>query len=132
MKMEIINEKKNPVLKRDEHRIRLEHKGKATPSRFELAKEVSRLLKTKEDLIIIDKILSRRGKQESDVYVLSYKKTDDMPKYKAEKMKARAKEPKKAEAPAEEPKAEEAPKEKPAEEKAEEAPAEEKEAAKPE
>lgn len=89
MKMEIVKDKKNPAMKRDEHAISLEHTGKATPSRPEIMKDVAKLLKTKEELIIVDKIISNKGVQSSVVYVLSYRKRDDMPKHKLEKMKAR-------------------------------------------
>jgi len=115
------------VMKRDEHLISLEHKGKATPSRPEIMKDVAKLLKTREELIIVDKIISNKGIQSSKVYVLSYRKKDDMPEYKLDKMKARmekakvkqdAAKEKVPEAPA--PKEEAKPEESPAEEKAEE------------
>lgn len=134
MKFEMLKEKKNPAMKRDEHLISLEHKGKATPSRPEIMKEVAKLLKTKEELIIIDKILSNKGVQSSKVYVLSYRKRDEMPKYKLDKMKERMEKikPKKAAeekpAEAEQPK-EEQPVEEPKQEVAEEQSAEAKEEA---
>jgi neurofilament heavy polypeptide len=89
MKFEIVKDKKNPAMKRDEHLISIEHKGEATPSRQEIMKGAAKLLKTKEDLIIVDKIISNRGIQSSMVYVLSYRKKDDVPKYKLDKMNAR-------------------------------------------
>jgi ribosomal protein S24E len=111
MKMEIVKDKKNPAMKRDEHIISLEHKGKATPSRHEIMKEVAKLLKAKEDLIIVDKIISNKGVQSSMVYVLSYRKKDDVPKYKLEKMNARMEKAKARREAAKEKAAEAAPKE---------------------
>jgi ribosomal protein S24E len=128
MKMEIIKDKKNPAMKRDEHLISLEHKGKATPSRAEIMKDVAKLLKTREELIIVDKIISNKGVQSSVVYVLSYRKKDDVPRYKLDKMKARMDKAKAKQQAAKE-KAPEAPKE---EEKPEEAAAETGEQAKEE
>jgi len=140
--MKIVSEKKNSAMKRDEYIISVEHKGKATPNRPEIIKGVAKLIKVNDNLIIIDKIISNRGLQSSIAYVLSYRKRDDVPAYKLEKMKKRiekikpkseakqadaapAAEEKPAEesgAPAEEKTAEEAPAEdKPAEEGAEEA-----------
>ncbi len=103
MKIEIREEKKNPLMKREEVTIRAEHSGKATPSRKDLIKEVATRLKSKEDLIIIDKIFSARGRCQSDITVLVYRKKDDIPKDKLEKMKRRLEKRKKPaeEAPAE-------------------------------
>jgi len=145
MKIEIKEQKKNPLLKREEVSVSLEHPGKATPSRREILPELAKVLKSREELLIIDKIFSVHGKNVSEARVLAYKKKDEIPKEKLEKMKGRMMEKKKA-APAEAPApaeaakegekpSEEAPKEgETKEEKSEEAPKEEKpaEEAKPE
>jgi len=89
MKMEIISEKKNPAMKRDEHIISVDHSGKATPNRPAIIKDVAKLIKVNDDLIIVDKIISNKGLQSSIAYVLSYKKKDDVPEYKLQKMKKR-------------------------------------------
>ncbi|MFC2144045.1 hypothetical protein ACFLQO_01620 [Candidatus Aenigmatarchaeota archaeon] len=95
MKIEIKGERKNPLMKREEVTIRAEHSGKATPSRKDLLKEVATRLKSNEDLIIIDKIFSAKGRCQSDITVLVYKKKDDIPKDKLEKMKRRLEKKKK-------------------------------------
>jgi len=132
MKMEILEHKKNPLMKREEVVFSVDHDGKATPSRKDLLKEIAKRLKAKEDLLIIDRIFTSAGDSKSSMKVLVYKKPGDIPKGKLEKMKARMerkKEPKpeKEEAKPEEKKevAEEA-KEEVKEEKAEEEKPEEK------
>lgn len=89
MKIEIKEEKKNSLMKREEVTIRAEHSGKATPSRRDLLKEIATRLKSNEDLIIIDKIFSAKGRCQSNITVLVYKKKNDIPKDKLEKMKRR-------------------------------------------
>lgn len=144
MKVEILEQKKNPLLKREEVSVSLEHPGKATPSRKEILPELAKALKSREDLLIIDKIFSVPGKNISEARVLAYKKKDEIPKNKLEKMKGRMAPSKKpaAPAPAEAPKEGEKPpegakegaapaEEKPAEEK-KEVPAEEKKGEAPE
>lgn len=88
-KMEIVDQKKNPLMKREEVVFSLEHKGKATPSRMDMIKEIASKLNVKEDLLIIDKIISASGDSKSSVKVLTYKKAGDIPKGKLDKMKAR-------------------------------------------
>jgi len=124
MKMEIISEKKNPAMKRDEHIISVDHSGKATPNRPAIIKDVAKLIKVNDDLIIVDKIVSNKGLQSSIAYVLSYKKKDDVPEYKLQKMKKRIEMIKKEKPP--EPKVEEAATEAPKEAAAEEVKEEEK------
>lgn len=136
MKLEVLEQKKNPLMKRQELWVSVEHAGKATPPRKELLPQISKQLKSKEELIIIDKIFSTGGKAALKAKVLAYSKKEDVPKEKREKMERRMKpkekkpapEPEKpAEKPKEEPKPEEkaAEEEKPAEKPAEEEPKEE-------
>ncbi len=101
MKIEILEQKKNPLLKRVEASVSLEHPGKATPSRREILPELARALKSREELLIIDKIFSVPGKGVSRARVLAYGKREEIPKEKIEKMKKRMPEKKGAAAPAE-------------------------------
>ncbi|MBL7206142.1 MAG: hypothetical protein ISS36_00915 [Candidatus Aenigmarchaeota archaeon] len=87
---EILEQKKNPLLKREESWILIEHKGKPTPKRDEILSEISKVLKSKDELIIIDKVFSQKGKSASRVKVLAYSKKEDIPESKLEKMKRRA------------------------------------------
>lgn len=123
MALKVTEEKKNPLLKRKEAWMHLEHTGKPTPARKDLIKDAAKALKAKEDLIIIDKIFSEKGKGATKVKALVYSKKDDIPKALADKMERRLGLKKEGE---EEKPAESAPSEKP-EEKKEEKPKEEKE-----
>ena len=81
MKIEIKEQKKNPLLKREEVSVSIEHPGKATPSRREILPELAKVLKSNEDLIIIDKIFSVHGMNVSEARLLVYKKKDEIPRY---------------------------------------------------
>ncbi|NIO23052.1 MAG: 30S ribosomal protein S24e [Candidatus Aenigmarchaeota archaeon] len=89
MVVKVIEEKKNPLLKREEVYCIFEHPDKATPSRKEMLPSLEKILKAKKDLIIIDKIFSVKGRGESKVHVFAYKKKEDIPKEKLEKMQRR-------------------------------------------
>ena len=91
MEIKIIEHKDNPLLDREEYWIKLGHEGKPTPTRRDILSFVSKELKSKEDLIIIDKIFSSKGEASSKVKVFVYKKKDSIPKYQLEKMKRRMK-----------------------------------------
>jgi ribosomal protein S24E len=101
--MEVINQKKNPLMNREEAWILIDHAGKATPPRKDMITEVAKHFKAKEDEVIIDKIFSEVGKAASRVKVLVYPKADAIPKAKLDKMKIRMglmEKPKKGEKPA--------------------------------
>ena len=135
MELKILKEQENTLLKRKEVTAEFSHTGKPTPLRKEMLASLTKALKTKEELLIIDKVLTRTGIAQCEVRVLVYKSPGDIPKEKTEKQARRLgkkeKKPKEAEKPAEEkkepekkeePKKEEEKKETPKEEK----PAEEK------
>ena len=130
--MEVISQKKNPVMKREEAWVRIDHAGKPTPPRKDIIADVAKQFKAKDDCVIVDKIFSETGMGASRVKVLVYPKADAVPKAKMEKMKIRMKLLKKGEsdkkdqaaAPAAPAEGGEA---KPAEAKAEEKPEEKKE-----
>lgn len=104
MKMEEKGKKKNAPMKRDEVIFSVSHEGKATPSRQELLKQAASKLNVKDELVIVDRIFSSKGRSESEVSLLVYKKKDDIPRGKLEKMNRRMGKGKKKQA--EEPKPE--------------------------
>lgn len=89
MSVKVESHKKNPLLKREEAWIVLEHEGKATPKRADMIDEAANVMKADKELIIIDKIFSREGKAASMARVLVYEKKELIPAAKAEKMKRR-------------------------------------------
>jgi ribosomal protein S24E len=99
MKIEIVSQKKNQLMGREEADVRIIHEGQRTPSRQEILKEVSHSLKAKEEHIIIDRIITVQGQAVSHAKVLAYEKKEDVPAYKIEKMKRRMKLEKEPEAP---------------------------------
>ncbi len=98
MPAKIESHRKNPLLKREEAWIVVEHEGKATPKRAGVIEEVSKAMKADKQLVIIDKIFSREGKASSRARVFVYAKKEDIPAAKAEKMKRRMEIAKKEEA----------------------------------
>jgi ribosomal protein S24E len=103
MKIEIVSQKKNPLVGREDVHVRINHEGQRTPSRQEILKELVYLLKTNEDKVIIDRIFTLQGQAVSDAKVLAYGKKEDVPAYKVDKMKRRMKAKAGAEKPAEAP-----------------------------
>lgn len=91
MKFETISQKKNQLMGREEAEIKIYHHGQRTPARQEIVKEVADHLKTSENQIIIDRIITVTGDACSHVKVLAYEKSENVPAYKIEKMKRRMK-----------------------------------------
>ena len=54
MTLEVTDKRKNTLMKREEAEMTFDHKGKATPSRSEIASSVGKKLGVNEDLIIIN------------------------------------------------------------------------------
>jgi len=91
MKIEIVSQKKNPLMGREDVHLRINHDGQSTPSRQEILKETAHLLKMNESHIIIDRIFTVQGQAVSNAKVLAYERKEDVPVYKTEKMKRRMK-----------------------------------------
>ncbi|MFH1445281.1 MAG: hypothetical protein ABIF08_02250 [Nanoarchaeota archaeon] len=88
-KLDIVSERKNPLMKRTEFIIQVAHNSQSTPTRVNLTKEIVKVLKINEDVILIEKIFSDRGRAESKVRVLVYKDKKDIPKFKLDKLEKR-------------------------------------------
>jgi len=131
MKAEIKEQKKNPLLKREEVVLSINHSGDATPSREQILESSSKTLKKDKKVIVVDSIFTEVGRCITNAKILVYSKAEDIPEYKKKRME-KGKKKKKEEAPAEQteaPKAEEKKEDKPEEkkeDKPEEKPKEEK------
>ena len=123
MKIDVTENKENPLMKRNDVRILVYHEGKATPSRMEILEYLSKSLKAGKENIVINKIFGLKGLDRSEARVTVYKDKKDIPKALAEKMTRRNKPPKTSEKDTQTPAVEEKPKE---ESKKEDKPAEEK------
>ena len=72
MKMEITEQKENPVQKRVEVYFTLDHNGEATPGRNAVAEEIAKQLKSKRECVVVDSIESVYGKGMSNGYAKVY------------------------------------------------------------
>lgn len=72
MKVEIIEEKKNPLLEREELRIRVVH-DRATPPLSEVRDKIIAMKNASKDTVIVDSFKSRFGIRESIGFVKIYK-----------------------------------------------------------
>jgi len=97
MKIEVVSQNKNPLLKRSEVMLKADHSGKPTPSRYDLLQEISKTLKASQETIIIERIITKAGAGTSEIKVHVYNRPEDIPKHKLEKMKRRTKAPQKQE-----------------------------------
>ena len=88
-KLKTVSEKKNPLMKRTEYMFQVVHSAQPTPVRVYLTKDIAKVLKVKEDGILIEKIFSERGRAESNAKVFVYKDKKDIPKYKLDKLEKR-------------------------------------------
>ncbi len=127
MKLDIRERKKNPLMKREEAMVTVDHSGKATPNRKQIIREVASAMKASPENIIIDRILTSGGRSLSEAKVFAYSRKEDIPQWRLKKMEQRIAKIKAQQKPAEAEQAatEEAPKEEkpPKEASREEAPA---------
>jgi len=111
MKIEVVNEKENPLLKRKEIIITLDYDGKSTISKADLQKLMAEQFKAGVDSVEITKILSEVGipKGRAWIKIWNEKKVPIYSEIKKEKKPTEAKkeETKKEEKPKEAPKKEE-------------------------
>ena len=59
--IEIVEEKRNPLIDRTEIKIRIEHFGAGTPNRLEIKNKIAALKNAEETLTIIHKIQTQYG-----------------------------------------------------------------------
>lgn len=78
--VEIIVQKENKLLKREELVTRVEHAKKATPNRKELEHALAEGIKVSADRLIIERVVTKPGTHESQVHVYVYKSADAVPK----------------------------------------------------
>ncbi|MGE4577385.1 MAG: 30S ribosomal protein S24e, partial [Candidatus Methanomethylophilaceae archaeon] len=72
MKIEITQQKKNPLQKRNEVYFSVDHTGESTPKRNAVAEELAKMLKSKRDSLVIDHLDSVYGKGVSEGYAKVY------------------------------------------------------------
>jgi small subunit ribosomal protein S24e len=72
MKIEITNQKENPLQKRTEVYFTIDHLGETTPKRNVVAEDIAKKLKSKRDCVVIDNIESVYGIGKSKGYAKVY------------------------------------------------------------
>ncbi|MGB9674872.1 MAG: 30S ribosomal protein S24e [Nanopusillaceae archaeon] len=80
MEVIILTREKNQLLNREEIIVKIDHKGEATPKREELKKKIAAMIGKDEKLVVVEKILTYYGKQESKAFVHVYENENDMMK----------------------------------------------------
>ncbi len=65
MKVEIVQKNENPLLKRTELKFNVTHESSPTPKRVEVKAGIASELNVPEELVVIEKISSLHGKNES-------------------------------------------------------------------
>lgn len=73
MKIQVINEKENPLLKRKEIIVALDYDGKSTPSKAEIQKYLSEQLKANIENLEISKVLSEVGLSKGKAWIKIWK-----------------------------------------------------------
>lgn len=84
MKMEIIENKKNPLYNRAEVCFTIDHTGEATPGRNAVAEEVAKLTKSKRDCVVVASVESVYGTGMSKGYAKVYDSKEDALKLERE------------------------------------------------
>jgi small subunit ribosomal protein S24e len=76
MKLEILKDEKNPLLSRREIRFKVEHEGKPTPPKKEVAEQLAAKLDADESLMMIEHYVTQFGRNtsEGNCYVYQNKK----------------------------------------------------------
>ena len=72
MDIEIIEQKKNPLLARTEVRFQLHHTGEKTPTRDQVREKLAGQLNSKKGLIVIDSMNSAFGRSATRGYARVY------------------------------------------------------------
>lgn len=72
MKMEITENKQNPLYKRSEVYFTIDHVGESTPGRNAVAEEVAKLTKSKRDCVVVASVESVYGTGKSKGYAKVY------------------------------------------------------------
>ena len=77
MKMEIVEQKENKILKRTEVHFVIDHAGEATPSKGAVVDELAKQTKAKRDTIVLNSIESVYGSGKSKGYAKIYATKED-------------------------------------------------------
>jgi small subunit ribosomal protein S24e len=77
MEIKVLEEKKNPLLKRREVKFSAIH-NLGTPSREEIKNKIAAYLNSKPELVIIERMRSEFGKRETEGYAKIYENAEQL------------------------------------------------------
>ncbi|MDR1404476.1 MAG: 30S ribosomal protein S24e [Candidatus Methanoplasma sp.] len=72
MKIEITNQKENPLQKRKEVYFTIDHVGETTPGRNAVAEDIAKKTKSKRECVVVDNVESVYGIGKSEGYAKVY------------------------------------------------------------
>jgi small subunit ribosomal protein S24e len=85
MKVEIIEKTENPLLKRTDVKFKVDHSGGPTPRRLDVRVQLAAQLGVSEELVVIGKLASTRGRQVASGIARTYNSREQLesiePKY---------------------------------------------------
>jgi len=84
MKIEITNQKENPLQKRTEVHFNIDHVGEKTPGRNAVAEDIAKKMKSKRDCVVIDNIEPVYGIGKSKGYAKVYDSKESALSYENE------------------------------------------------
>lgn len=87
--VEIEHEEKNDLLNRTEMKLRVTHDAESTPDRGTMTDEIASLANVSKDNIIVAKIETEYGKEESIVEARVYDDKESLEKYERDYFKER-------------------------------------------
>ncbi|MFX1443936.1 MAG: hypothetical protein ACFFHV_11020 [Promethearchaeota archaeon] len=76
--IEILQEKKNPLIDRTELQVKINHFGSGTPNRLDIKKKIVAMKTSDENLTIIKKIMTHFGATEDICKVYIYDNKNDL------------------------------------------------------
>jgi len=77
MKIEVIEKRENPLLNRDEIRVKILYEG-ATPDFLKIREEIVKKLKLNNNLVVMNSIKTEFGRKSSNCYLKVYKDKESM------------------------------------------------------
>jgi len=76
--IQILEEKRNPLIDRVELKVKIDHFGKGTPNRIDLKKKVAATQGSNEKLTIVKKIKTHFGSTEDIAKILIYDNSNEL------------------------------------------------------
>ena len=89
VEVEIEHEEENELMNRREMRLKVDHEGEATPTRASVIDQVADIANAAKGNVVIAKIDTKFGKEESIVHARVYDDEESLKKYERDYFKER-------------------------------------------